>query len=84
MEDKMHCVVFVIDALNDLPPTDHLKDTFYRFRTQANIRGLGVLVVMTKIDQIDETLDIAPENYARSEYIQEYVEQIVVSPSLPL
>ena len=79
MADKMHCVVFVVDALDDMPPTQLLKDTFYRFRTEADKRGLGVLVALTKIDIADPKLEANPETYAQSEQIQEYVEQIVVS-----
>ena len=79
MADKMHCVVFVVDALNDMPPTDLLKNTFHRFRTEANKRGLGVLVALTKIDQADTTLDANPEKYPQSEQILENVDQLVVS-----
>ena len=60
MADKMHCVVFVVDALNDMPPTDTMKNSFRRFRAEANKRGLSFLVVLAKIDLADATWAYTP------------------------
>lgn len=72
LEDKMHCVIFVVNAEDIQTSTQR----FDLFKQEIDKRKIQCLVALPKIDCLDETLDETPENYCQSDPVLDVISEL--------
>jgi len=74
--DKIHCVVFVINAESFKVMDDNVERKLKELKGEADKRGLFPIVVLTKIDKIVKELKDNPSKTFYSTAIKEMVDDI--------
>lgn len=82
VDDYIHAVVFVLPAPL-IVDRDDWKDRLKEFREQAHSRGMQCLVVMTKIDKVDERLQDRPDKVYYSAAVDEAQDRVVSLAGFP-
>lgn len=84
LADKIHCVVYVIDACKVSLLSQKMVDKFAVIRKKTNRLGLPQIVLMTKVDQACPLVAEDIKNVYHSVYIQKTARELSESLGIPL
>ncbi|XP_056092362.1 interferon-induced protein 44-like [Rhinichthys klamathensis goyatoka] len=76
LKDKIHCVVYVIDASKVKLLSDKMNDKFAVFRRKTNQLGIPQLVLLTKVDEACPIVAEDLKNVYQSHYINKMVQEV--------
>jgi len=74
--DRIHCVVFVINAEQVSAMEDGIVEKIKEIRKEADLRHLYPLIVLTKIDTLCEETEKDTANAFKSKIIRDKVEEV--------
>ncbi|KAF7202584.1 interferon-induced protein 44-like [Nothobranchius furzeri] len=84
LKDKIHCVVYVLDACKiSILPTK-MEEKLKAIRNKANLLGIPQLILLTKIDEACPLVEEDLMNIYRSIYIKETMQKICSQLGVPL
>ncbi|KAK2826470.1 hypothetical protein Q5P01_020684 [Channa striata] len=76
LADKIHCVVYVVDASKGSILTQKMLDKFIAIRRKNNQLGIPQIILMTKVDEACPLVAQDLRNVYRSVYIQKVAQQL--------
>lgn len=76
LKDKIHCVVYVIDACKVKILSDKMIDKFAVFRRKANQLNVPQLVLLTKVDEACPLVAEDLKNVYQSHYINRMMQEV--------
>lgn len=76
LKDKIHCVVYVIDACKVNLLSDKIIEKFAVFRRKTNQLGIPQLVLLTKVDEACPLVAEDLKNVYRSHYINQMMQEV--------
>lgn len=76
LKDKIHCVVYVIDACKVKILSDKMIDKFAVFRRKANQLNVPQLVLLTKVDEACPFVAEDLKNVYQSHYINRMMQEV--------
>uniref|UniRef100_A0A3P9P7L3 Interferon-induced protein 44-like n=1 Tax=Poecilia reticulata TaxID=8081 RepID=A0A3P9P7L3_POERE len=84
VKDKIHCVVYVIDAskVSIMPPK--LEEKMEAIRRKVNLLGIPQLVLLTKVDETCPLVKEDLRNIYKSGYIKDLMQEVSVRVGVPL
>ncbi|XP_049911847.1 interferon-induced protein 44-like isoform X6 [Epinephelus moara] len=84
LKDKIHCVVYVVDACKvSIMPTK-LEEKLDAVRRKVNLMGIPQLVLMTKVDEACAFVSQDIRNIYRSGYIEELMQEVSARLGVPM
>ncbi|XP_045905851.1 interferon-induced protein 44-like [Micropterus dolomieu] len=84
LKDKIHCVVYIIDACKvSIMPTK-LEEKLGAIRKKVNSMGIPQLVLMTKVDEACPFVSQDIKNIYKSSYIKELMQEVSARLGVPL
>ncbi|XP_037553883.1 interferon-induced protein 44 [Nematolebias whitei] len=84
LDNKIHCVAYVIDACTiSIMPTK-LEEKLEAIRRKVNLLGIPQLVLLTKVDEACLLVKEDLRNVYKSEYIKETVQEVGARLGVPL
>ncbi|XP_049911844.1 interferon-induced protein 44-like isoform X3 [Epinephelus moara] len=84
LKDKIHCVVYVVDACKvSIMPTK-LEEKLHAVRRKVNLMGIPQLVLMTKVDEACAFVSQDIRNIYRSGYIEELMQEVSARLGVPM
>ncbi|XP_041862683.1 interferon-induced protein 44-like [Melanotaenia boesemani] len=84
LKDKIHCVVYVIDACKISIMSAKLEEKLDAIRRKVNMMGIPQLVLLTKVDEACPLVEEDLTNIYRSGYIKGTVQEISARLGVPL
>ncbi|XP_033181046.1 interferon-induced protein 44-like isoform X2 [Mastacembelus armatus] len=84
LKDKIHCVVYVIDACKISIMATKLEEKLAAIRKKINLMGIPQLVLMTKVDEACPFVAQDIKNIYKSSYIKEMMQDISARLGVPL
>lgn len=84
LNDKIHCVVYLIDASNISLLSQKILDKFATIRKKTNQLGVPQIVLMTKVDEACKLVAEDLKNIYRSVYIQKKAHELSEALGVPL
>uniref|UniRef100_A0A3Q3R355 TLDc domain-containing protein n=1 Tax=Monopterus albus TaxID=43700 RepID=A0A3Q3R355_MONAL len=84
LNDKIHCVVYVIDACKISIMATKLEEKLAVIRRKVNLMGIPQLVLMTKVDEACPSVAQDVRNIYRSSYIKKMVQEVSDRLGVPL
>lgn len=84
LADKIHCVVYVIDACKASLLSQKMVDKFAAIRKKTNLLGIPQLLLMTKVDEACPLVAEDIKNVYHSVYIQKTARELSESLGIPL
>ncbi|XP_073339759.1 interferon-induced protein 44-like [Pagrus major] len=84
LNDKIHCVVYVVDTCKASLLTQKMLDKFTAIRTKTNQLGIPQILLMTKVDEACPLVAEDLKNVYRSVYIQRKARELSESLGIPL
>ncbi|XP_037551046.1 interferon-induced protein 44-like [Nematolebias whitei] len=84
LNDKIHCVAYVVDTCKVSLLSPKMLDKFAAIRKKANQLGIPQLILMTKVDEACPLVAEDLKNVYRSVYIQQKARQLSESLGVPL
>uniref|UniRef100_A0A3Q3RTJ3 TLDc domain-containing protein n=1 Tax=Mastacembelus armatus TaxID=205130 RepID=A0A3Q3RTJ3_9TELE len=84
LKDKIHCVVYVIDACKISIMATKLEEKLAAIRRKINSMGVPQLVLMTKVDEACPFVAQDIKNIYKSSYIKEMMQDISARLGVPL
>ncbi|XP_029285239.1 interferon-induced protein 44-like [Cottoperca gobio] len=76
LKDKIHCVVYVIDACKVSIMATKLEEKLNAIRRKVNLMGIPQLVMLTKVDEACPLVTENVRNVYKSGYIKEMMQEI--------
>ncbi|KAK5869694.1 hypothetical protein PBY51_024393 [Eleginops maclovinus] len=84
LNDKIHCVTYVIDACKvSIMPTK-LEEKLNAIRRKVNLMGIPQLILLTKVDEACPLVKDDLKNIYKSSYIKEMVQEVSSRLGVPL
>ncbi|KAF7659691.1 hypothetical protein LDENG_00294790 [Lucifuga dentata] len=84
LKDKIHCVVYVIDANKVSIMPDKMEEKLGAIRKKVNLMGIPQLVLLTKVDEACPLVSKDVKNIYRSSYIKEIMQEVSARLSMSL
>ncbi|GAA6213316.1 interferon-induced protein 44-like [Lates japonicus] len=84
LNDKIHCVVYVVDTCKVSLLTQKMLDKFATIRKKTNQLGIPQILLMTKVEEACPLVAEDLKNVYRSVYIQRKARQLSESLGIPL
>ncbi|XP_072222264.1 interferon-induced protein 44-like [Leuresthes tenuis] len=84
LNDKIHCIAYVVDACKVSLLSKNMLDKFAVIRKKANQLGIPQIVLMTKVDEACPLVAGDLKNVYRSVFIQGKARQLSESLGIPL
>ncbi|XP_038157873.1 interferon-induced protein 44-like isoform X2 [Cyprinodon tularosa] len=84
LNDKIHCVAYVIDACKVSVMPTQFVEKLKAIRSKANLLGLPQLVLLTKVDEACPLVKKNLRNIYWSEYIKKIVQDISAKVGVPM
>ncbi|KAJ8003749.1 hypothetical protein DPEC_G00151580 [Dallia pectoralis] len=76
LKDRIHCVVYVVDACMISLHSAKMVDKFHAIRRTANRLGVSQLVLLTKVDEACPEVREDLTNIYRSHYIEKMIREV--------
>ncbi|XP_073677122.1 interferon-induced protein 44-like isoform X1 [Garra rufa] len=76
LQEKIHCVVYVIDATKISLMSDKLEEKLASIRRKVNTLGIAQIVLMTKVDEACPLVEKDLQNLYVSSYIKSKVQEV--------
>ncbi|KAL7396292.1 hypothetical protein ABVT39_003712 [Epinephelus coioides] len=84
LKDKIHCVVYVVDACKvSIMPTK-LEEKLDAIRRKVNLMGIPQLVLLTKVDEACPLVKEDVKNIYKSGYIKEIMQEVSAQLGVPV
>ncbi|XP_061593248.1 interferon-induced protein 44-like isoform X2 [Cololabis saira] len=83
-KDKIHCVVYAIDACKISTMTPQLQKKMVAIRKKVNLMGIPQLVLLTKIDEACPLVKEDLRNVYKSGYIKDLMEEVSSRLGMPM
>ncbi|XP_071398992.1 interferon-induced protein 44-like isoform X2 [Centroberyx affinis] len=84
LKDKIHCVVYVINASKVSIMPAKLEEKLAAVRTMVNLMGIPQLVLLTKVDEACPLVAEDLRNIYKSQYIRDKVQEVGARLGVPL
>ncbi|XP_078141608.1 interferon-induced protein 44-like isoform X1 [Centroberyx gerrardi] len=84
LKDKIHCVVYVIDACKVSILPAKLEEKLVAVRRKVNLMGIPQLVLLTKVDEACPVVAEDLRNIYKSQYIRDMVQEVSARLGVPL
>ncbi|KAK7136982.1 hypothetical protein R3I93_017143 [Phoxinus phoxinus] len=84
LQEKIHCVVYVIDATKISLMSDQLEEKLRSVRSQLNSVAIPQMVLMTKVDETCPHVQNDLENIYASSYIKMKVQEVSSRLGVPV
>ncbi|XP_074490853.1 interferon-induced protein 44-like [Sebastes fasciatus] len=84
LKDKIHCVVYVIDACKVSIMSTKLEMKLETIRRKVNSMGIPQLVLMTKVDEACPFVSQDIQNIYKSGYIEEMMQEVSTRLGVPM
>ncbi|KAK9967593.1 hypothetical protein ABG768_001980 [Culter alburnus] len=84
LQEKIHCVVYVIDATKISLMSDKLEEKLAVIRSQLNSLGISQMVLMTKVDETCPHVQNDLQNIYESSYIKTKVQEVSSRLGVPV
>uniref|UniRef100_A0A3B4ZJ96 Interferon-induced protein 44-like n=1 Tax=Stegastes partitus TaxID=144197 RepID=A0A3B4ZJ96_9TELE len=84
LQDKIHCVAFVVDASKVLTYPKGLSSTFQQLREHISDLGVPQLVLLTKVDEACPLVKKDVRNVYKSNNIKELMQEVSARLGVPL
>ncbi|KAJ0009264.1 hypothetical protein NQD34_016679 [Periophthalmus magnuspinnatus] len=84
LKDKIHCVVYLMDASRVSLMNQRMLDKFCSIRKKVNQLGVPQILLMTKVDEACPLVEKDLSNIYQSVYIQKKVSEVSESLGVPL
>ncbi|XP_048020907.1 interferon-induced protein 44-like [Megalobrama amblycephala] len=84
LQEKIHCVVYVIDATKISLMSDKLEEKLAVIRSQLNSQCIAQMVLMTKVDETCPHVQNDLENIYASSYIKAKVQEVSSRLGVPV
>ncbi|XP_071402727.1 interferon-induced protein 44-like isoform X2 [Centroberyx affinis] len=84
LKDKIHCVVYVIDACKVSILPAKLEEKLVAVRRKVNLMGIPQLVLLTKVDEACPDVAEDLRNIYKSQYIKDTVQEVSARLGVPL
>ncbi|KAM9707398.1 interferon-induced protein 44-like [Menidia menidia] len=84
LNDKIHCVAYVVDTCKVSLLSEKMLNKFADIRKKANQLGIPQIVLMTKVDEACPLVAQDLKNVYRSAYIQKKARQLSETLGIPL
>ncbi|KAK7904028.1 hypothetical protein WMY93_016635 [Mugilogobius chulae] len=84
LKDKIHCLVYVVDASRVSLMSQKILDNFTTIREKANHMGIPQILLMTKIDEACPLVEEDLKNVYHSAHIQKKAREASVTLGIPL
>ncbi|KAK7126792.1 hypothetical protein R3I94_018093 [Phoxinus phoxinus] len=84
LQEKIHCVVYVIDATKISLMSDQLEEKLSSVRSQLNSVAIPQMVLMTKVDETCPHVQNDLENIYASSYIKMKVQEVSSRLGVPV
>ncbi|XP_013862748.1 interferon-induced protein 44 isoform X1 [Austrofundulus limnaeus] len=83
LKDKIHCVVYVIDACKISIMPSKLEEKLEAIRRKVNLLGILQLVLLTKVDEACPSVKEDLRNIYKSGYIKEITQEVSARLGVP-
>ncbi|KAK7904027.1 hypothetical protein WMY93_016634 [Mugilogobius chulae] len=84
LKDKIHCVVYVVDASRVSLMSQKILDKLRTIRRKVNHMGVPQILLMTKIDEACPLVEKDLKNVYHSDYIQKKAREVSEALGIPL
>ncbi|XP_073699740.1 interferon-induced protein 44-like [Garra rufa] len=84
LQEKIHCVVYVIDATKISLMSDKLQEKLASIRRKVNSLGIAQIVLMTKVDEACPLVEKNLQNLYASFYIKSKVQEVSSRLGVPV
>ncbi|XP_073718344.1 interferon-induced protein 44-like [Misgurnus anguillicaudatus] len=84
LQEKIHCVMFVIDVTKISLMSSKLEDKFFAIRRKLNSLGVPQIVLMTKVDEACSLVEEDLRNVYVSSYIKSKVQEVSSRLGVPV
>ncbi|XP_073700376.1 interferon-induced protein 44-like [Garra rufa] len=84
LQEKIHCVVYVIDATKISLMSDKLQEKLASIRRKVNTLGIAQIVLMTKVDEACPLVEKNLQNIYASSYIKSKVQEVSSRLGVPV
>lgn len=84
LNDRIHCVVYVVDTCKVSLLSQKMLDKFAAIRKKTNQLGIPQILLMTKVDEACPLVAEDLKNVYRSVYIQKKARELSESLGIPL
>ncbi|XP_073700939.1 interferon-induced protein 44-like [Garra rufa] len=84
LQEKIHCVVYVIDATKISLMSDKLEEKIASIRRKVNSLGIPQMVLMTKVDEACPLVEKNLQNLYASSYIKSKVQEVSSRLGVPV
>ncbi|XP_039538263.1 interferon-induced protein 44-like [Pimephales promelas] len=84
LQEKIHCVVYVIDATKISLMSDQLEEKLSSVRSQLNSEAIPQMVLMTKVDETCPHVQNDLENIYASSYIKTKMQEVSSRLGVPV
>ncbi|XP_061594805.1 interferon-induced protein 44-like [Cololabis saira] len=84
LKDKIHCVVYVIDACKISIMPQNLEEKLDTIRRKVNLMGIPQLVLLTKIDEACPLVKEDLRKVYKSSYIKDVVKEVSTRLGMPM
>ncbi|XP_050951361.1 interferon-induced protein 44-like [Labeo rohita] len=84
IQEKIHCVVYVIDATKISLMSDKLQEKLASIRRKVNSLGIAQIILMTKVDEACPLVEMDLQNLYLSSYIKSKVQEVSSQLGVPV
>ncbi|XP_059425411.1 interferon-induced protein 44-like [Carassius carassius] len=84
LQEKIHCVVYVIDATKISLMSDKLQEKLASIRRKVNSLGIAQIVLMTKVDEACPLVEENLQSVYVSSYIKSKVQEVSSGLGVPV
>ncbi|KAI1891895.1 hypothetical protein AGOR_G00148430 [Albula goreensis] len=84
LQDKIHCVVYVIDACKVAIMSTKMVEKLAAVRKKVNLIGVPQLVLLTKVDEVCPSVAEDLRNVYLSPYIEKKIQEVSVYLGIPV
>ncbi|XP_071777671.1 interferon-induced protein 44-like isoform X2 [Centroberyx gerrardi] len=84
LKDRIHCVVYVIDACKVSIMPAKLEEKLAAVRRKVNLMGISQLVLLTKVDEACSVVAEDLRNIYKSRYIRDRVQEVSSRLGVPM
>ncbi|XP_016137715.1 interferon-induced protein 44-like [Sinocyclocheilus grahami] len=84
LQEKIHCVVYVIDATKISLMSDKLQEKLASIRKKVNSMGIAQIVLMTKVDEACPRVEENLQSLYVSSYIKSKVQEVSSRLGVPV
>uniref|UniRef100_A0A3P9JG30 TLDc domain-containing protein n=1 Tax=Oryzias latipes TaxID=8090 RepID=A0A3P9JG30_ORYLA len=84
LQDKIHCVTYVLDASKISIMSSKMEEKLKTIRRKVNSMGIPQLVLLTKVDEACSMVKEDITNVYRSSYIRDVVQEAATRVGVPL